>query len=175
MKYRVLNEKESFAVWLQEMPDAEREAYMSLKHNRAEPIFIDRVFYIYKCEGKGSDGKQRAPTVLAMIRVINFAYTLDKGFMVSLLNETTNEKQILTGVPTRVFGYDVFACVPTSFTLRFNQLLWENGKTQFDTSIAIYVKTSNKADFFSYRTVYIESPKRMAELYPLLDWAPDRQ
>lgn len=174
MSYKILDERESFAVWLKQMPPDEHELYQSLKHNRAEPIFIDRVFFIYKCMGKGSDQKQRAPEVLAVIRVINFAYTLDRGFMVSLLNETTNEKQTLTGIPTKIFGFNIFANVPTSFTLKFNQLLWDDGRTQFDTSIMIYVKTPNKADFYSYRNVYMETPPRMAALYPDGDWVPDR-
>lgn len=174
MNYKILGEADSFAAWLKQMPPEEYTAYMKFGHNRAEPIFIDRIFYIYRCTGRGPDNKQRDPVVLATIRVINFAYTLDHGFMVSLLNETTNEKQVLKGVPTRLFGFDVFACVPTSFTIKFNQILFDDGRSQFDTSIAIYVKTANKADFYSHKNQYMETPKRMQALYPLLEWRPDR-
>ena len=176
MDYKILDEKESFAAWFAQMaPDAQAQ-FAKFGHNRAEPIFIDRIFYLYKCMGRGNDPQksQRPPEVLAVIRVINFAYTLDKGFMVSLLNETTNEKQVLMGIPAKVFGFDVFACVPTSFTIRFNQIVWLDGRKQFDTSLAIYVKTANKADFYSYKNFYLETPKRMASLYPGIDWRPDR-
>lgn len=174
MNYKILNEADSFAAWLRQMPAEQHAEYMKFGDNRFEPLFIDRILYLYKCMGRGANNQQRPPEVLAVVRVINFSYTLDQGFLVVLLNETTNEKQVLTGVPAKVFGFNVFASVPTSFTIRFNQILWDDGRTQFDTSAGMYVKTSNKSSFYSYRNHYFEPPKKMQALYPDQEWRPDR-
>ena len=174
MQYKILDEQDSFAAHLQRMSPEDLALYQSFGNNKAETIFIDRVLYLYKCMGRGSDNKQRDPEVLAKIRVNNFYFNLENGFTVSLLNETTNEKQVVTGVPAKLFGFDVFACVPTSFTIKFNKILWDNGRSNFDASLILYIKAKNKADFFSYRNLYLETPPRMAALYPLQEWAPDR-
>ena len=174
MSYKILDDKASLESLVRRMPTDEREAYERLKHIRSETIFLDRVFYVYKCTGKGSNGLQLPPQVLANVRVINFGYVHDKGFLVSLLNEDTNEKQVLDGTPAKIFGYDVYANVPCSFSLKHNEIVFDDGRANFDTSVVIYVKTSNKADFYSKGTTYMETPPRMAALYPLQEWAPDR-
>ena len=96
-----------------------------------------------------------------------------------MISKSSKDKSIsrgkeLSGAPSKVFGFDVVARVPPSFTLRFNQLVWDDGTTQFDTSAVLYVKTSNKASFYSYKNIYMETPSEMNLLYPNLEWRPDR-
>ncbi len=173
--YRILDPRECAELLVSRMPEPDKGLYEGYGHTRVEPVFLDRVFYVYRCEGKDPDGKQRPPSIRAIIRVINFSYSVDKGFMVHLLNETTNEKQTLTVKPERIFGYGIFASVPVSLGLRYSQVLLKDNTEVWDTAVVIVLKTANKADFFSKGNYYMEAPKRMAELYPGNDWAPDRQ
>lgn len=174
MGYKILDERETFEACKAKMLPEDRTRYLELKDNRYEQVFIERIFYIYKCMGRDSKNNQRPPEILAKFRVINFAHTLDQGFLVSLLNETTNKKQVLNAVPAKLFGFDVFGSMPVSTKLRFNQLIHDDGRSHFDTTVGIYIKATNKADFYSNKCTYVETPNRMAALYPGRDWGEDR-
>jgi len=173
-QYTVLTEKESFDELFNRMTATDQAQHKKFGNNRAEPVFIDRVLYIYKCMGKDRFNEQRPPEVLAVVRVINMSLTHSEGAMVTLLNETTNQKQVITTQPVKLFGFDVYGCVPTSVGVRHFAITSPTGELNFDTSLVLYLKQANLATFHSYRNIYIQTPGQMQNLYPHQDWAPDR-
>lgn len=174
-KYEVLNEHSSFERILARLPEEEQDAFRKLNHNQYQTAFIDRVFYLYRCMGKDKNDAQRPPEVLALARVMNFSFDLERGFVVSVLDEMSNVKQALTVIPQKLFGFEVMVRVPTSFSLRCNMLQSADGQEKLDHSAGLYVKTRNKPEFFSRGNVYLLTPPEMAQLYPAQDWRPAAQ
>lgn len=172
-QYKIMSPAETQNALMLTLPPEQQVQYEKFGHMKAEPIFLDRILYIYKCTGKDKVGQQRAPEVLAMVRVINIQFTPGEGFLISLLNETANEKQVVTCTPAKLFGYDVYASVPTSVGLKLSLLAFDDGRSHFDASLVLAVKTANRSTFNSYRNIYMEAPSGMRTLYPNQNWAPD--
>ena len=178
-RYRLATEAESLQKLLSKMPPEDRLMFEEFGrgkptgHFRVEPVFIDRVFYMYQCSGKDRFGKQLPPKVCGLFRVINLHFTLDQGFAVTLLDELSNTKQVIGHKPTKLLGKPVFVSVPNSFTVRWN-LLEVDGKETWDAALVLYIKCGNKSDFFSKGNYYLETPARMRSLYPEIEWKPDR-
>lgn len=166
-------ELDAEALFLAKMSPEDRCLFENHGNNRFEPIFIDRVFYIYQCQGRGNNGKQRAPNVQAVVRVINMALSLDRGLEISLLNETTNQKQIVRNQPSRLFDFPIFIWVPCSVGVKTKLITRQNGEKHLESSFGVYVKAANKAAFYSNKNFYAETPKGMRELYPEHDWTSD--
>jgi len=142
-------------------------------YNRFECAFHNRVFYIYQCAGRDHHNKQRAAKVHAVVRVIDMSLSLARGYEISLLNETTNQKQAVGAIPAKLFDFPIFVSVPCSFAAKQNLVTGPNGEVHWDPVLGLYVKAANKADFYSNKNFYAETPKRMGELYPEQDWRPD--
>lgn len=173
--FEILDDRESFDRILARMTQAEQDYWYSLKHNQYQTVFLDRVFYIYRCAGKDRDNKQRAPEVLGLVKVINFHFDLAHGFSISLLNEMSNQKQVVTVIPAKLFGFDVIVRVPPSFSLKTNIVRARDGTENLDHSAGLYVKTSNKPEFYSKGVTYMNTPQEMARLCPDQNWHPGQQ
>ena len=159
-------EEKNTAVLVARLPQEEQVLFNTFGHNKHVEACIGGTFFLYECMGKGSDNQQCAPKILATVKVIDFAYAIDQGFMVTMQNETSNEKQVASHTPARLFGHDVFVMVPTSFGLQFNHEQQKDGKWQFNTSASLYVRTWNEAGHYSRTNIYLEPLRRMCELYP---------
>lgn len=168
--YKGNKEEKNTAALVARLLQEEQELFNNFGHNKHVEASLGCIFFLYKCMGKGSDNQQRAPEILTTVKVIDFAYTIDQGFMVTVLNETSNAEQVVSHTPARLFGHDVFVIVPTSFGLQFNHEQQDDGKWQFKTSASLYVKTQNEAGHYSHENIYLEAPRRMRELYPKQEW-----
>ena len=86
--------------------------------------------------------------------------------MVDMLNETSNVRQTLTVMPSKLFDFPIYASVPCSFALRHNVAVIGKDLQRFDSSAILYVKTRNKAEFHSRGNIYVESAKHLMGLFP---------
>jgi hypothetical protein len=178
-KYKLATEAESFQKLLSKLSPEDQLLFDEFGrgkqsgHFRVEPVFIDRVFYLYECMGRNREGKQLPPKVHGLLKVINMHFTLDRGFEVTLLDEISNTKQVVGHQPAKLLSRPVFVSVPNSFTVRWN-LLEIDGKESWDAALVLYIKCGNKSEFFSKGNFYLETPAKMRSLYPEIEWAPDR-
>lgn len=164
--FQILDERTSTDLLISRLPESLQKEYDKYGHRKAETVFLERIFYVYRATGQ-SAGVNNDPAVIARIRVINFRYSVETGFLVDLSNDTTHEKQTVTVNPSKLFTYPIFVHVPCSFTIRHNAVLDPRGSLKnFDASAILYVKTRNKADFCSKGNIYLETPRRMQELFP---------
>ena len=165
--FKVLDERDSHDTLVSRMEPNARTEYLAFGHRKVEPVFIDRLFYTYRAAGGRIDGAKQRPEILYKLRVINFRYTVQTGFLVDILNETTNEKQTVTVMPERLFNQPIYVSVPCSFTLRHNVVVdSRNDMKNFDASAVLYVKTRNRSDFYSKGNIYIETPRNLKNLFP---------
>lgn len=164
---KFMSDEEGMAELVSLMPEADREVYAKFGHNRLEAAFLDRAFIVYRCEGRNSKDIQRPPKVISTIRVIGFHADASQGCTIKLLDEETETTLEVGHVPVRLFDYPVFVSAPQRMSLKWDAHRWA-GKVVRNLTFVLFVKTANKAEFFSKGNIYMETPNKLRELYPHL-------
>jgi hypothetical protein len=160
-----LTDDANLAELVSHMPEEDQARFNNYGHFRIEAVFIERVFIVYKPTGLLSNKQHREPEILTTVRVVNFSVDPREGCQAVLRNEATGEETTLTHVPRKVFGYPVYASLPSRLSLRWDCRI-VNGKPWRSLSFALLLKTKNKADFYSQGNVYAETPNKFRQLYP---------
>ena len=167
-----LTEQDNLADLLRHMPEEDQRQWERYGHLRVEPAFADRVLIAYQAAGLGSGGKPPAPDVLAKLRVISFHADEGEGCSSRLLNETTNEMQLVTAVPAPIFGYPVFISIPPHFALRWDAREYA-GEVKRSLMWVFLLKARNKSSFMSRGNIYVETPNVLRKLYPNVEFDED--
>lgn len=165
-----LDPAQNLADLVSKMPAEERAAWNEYGHMFVEPTFADRVFLLYRCEGKDRDNRRRPPNVIERYRVIGISVTDSEGVVIRVLAENENKVIEIGHVPVNLGGHGVFASVPHSFTMRWDARL-HDGKLRRSLAYLLLFKTRNSSAFYSRGNVYIETPNKLKKLFP--DFAPE--
>lgn len=163
---RFFTEEESMAELLSHMPEDDRHRYLKYGHRQIEGAFVGRVFIIYKPEGLTFSKAHRPPTVLTTVNIVDFMVDPREGARVIVEDMTTSERQTITYVPKKLFGYQVYVSVPPQLTLRWDARSASEDRVWRTLSFALLIKTKNKADFYSKGNHYIQTPNGFRRLYP---------
>ena len=165
---RYLESAASLEELLQHMSAQDQEDWKKFGHLRVEPAFQDRVFVVYTPCGRDEQGKQRAPKIIATVRVVSFVAKDDTGCIIRLLNEQTGKEMEVTHTPKKLFDCDAFVAIPPMFQIRWD-LRQHGGKWLRSLSYLLFIKTRNDSKYFSTKNTYVETPNKLKDLYSHLD------
>jgi hypothetical protein len=155
-----LTEEEIKADLIRQMPERERKSFGSFGHLRVEAIFKDRVFVVYR-----SNGKSSAPDILTTIRVQE-VHADNEGASTVLIDQGTGDTMRVAYQPERLFHYPIFVSLPLHMRIQFQARTTGESAWIGTLAFALLVKTKNKSDFHSAGNVYVETPNDFKTKFP---------
>jgi hypothetical protein len=158
-------DEQNLAELVSHMPEEDRARFLNWGHNRVEPVFLDRVFIVYKPTGLTPSNRHAPPEILNIIKVIDFGVEPRNGAYSVLKEQNTQQEMTLTHVPKRLFSYPIFVSLPAKLTLKWDGRM-VNDRVWRSLSFAFLIKTKNKSAFYSKGNVYMETPNQLKKLYP---------
>jgi hypothetical protein len=132
----------------------------SLTHSELESAFRERLFIVYRANGRG-----KPPTILAWLKVKGCGLTPESGFGASIQNLETGEMLGVGHTPERLFGYDLFMQVPSEMSIRWTGKRHQ-GYLNFTLLFALIIIMRNRSETCTPGAVYCLTPNRFKKLYP---------
>lgn len=162
MANQYLSNVENMADLVSNMKAEDRQDYTDFSHIRIEAVFDSRLLIVFKpC---GTAAKQ--PEILTTIKVLDFACTSIEGASIEVEDLGSSQRQVVTTVPARLFGYNLFMSVPPELRLRWDVREVGAGRRVRSLCYAALIKSKNRSDTFSPGVTYIETPNRFREFFP---------
>ncbi len=158
-------DEQNLAELVTHMPEEDQTRFNNFGHFRVEPVFIDRLFIVYKPTGLTPAGQHNPPEILNLVKVIDFGIEPRNGCYSVLKDQNTNQECTITHVPRRVFAYPIFVSIPPKLMLKWDGRL-VNGRVWRSLLFAFLIKTKNKSSFYSKGNVYMETPNIFRRFYP---------
>ena len=152
------------------MPEADAAEYKAFKYLKIEVGFDNRVFVIYSPRGPRSGrglNEQKAPNVLAIVKVTGFSSEIHSGASVRLFNETSGVEMTVGYTPKKLFNYPVYVSLPPSMHLKMGRQSEDHAAKQSFT-FTLLVKCKNKAENYTEENVYMETPINLKKLFPII-------
>lgn len=165
MKGDFFSDEQNLAELVSHMPEDDQRKFNNYGHFRVEPVFVDRVFVIYKATGLTASKIHKPPQVLSVLRVTGVTIDSRSGVGVILEDDTYKSTLALSHVPKKVFNYDIYMSVPARLQLRWDGRT-VNNRVWRSLSFALLIKTKNRSNFYSQGNTYIETPNKLRQLYP---------
>lgn len=162
MEPRFLDDQESEAELVLQMPAQEQAVYRNYGHRWIDSAYIGRTFVLYRA------GKHRgAAKVVTLIDVTEVSLTADAGMSCVLRDRNTGETQHVGHVPQRLFKYGVFVQFPVKVVLKWDAI-------QYDThspvvrrlQFALVIKTKNHPKWHNDGNTYIAIPRDFQAQFP---------
>lgn len=139
--------------------------YNNFRNSRVEACFEGRHFVIYRPQGLNSDNSHRDPEIITTLAISDYYCDGKTGARCTITDLQTDETQILTHVPARLFNYQVFAAIPTHCRIRWDARE-SDGKIKRSLIFSITLKTRNRSDHYSLGNTYCETPNQFRSLFP---------
>ena len=160
-----MNDTENLADLVSQMDVEDADVFQEYKNLRIEACFEGRLFIIYRPSGLNPDKSHRDPEILSTLRMGAYQCDSQNGAQCRITDVMTDQTQVLTSVPTRLFNFPLFASIPP-----FSKLRWDARKVGDEVkrslSYAILLKTKNRSDFYSQGNTYCETPNDFKALFP---------
>jgi hypothetical protein len=158
-------DEQNLAELVSHMPEEEQKRFLNYGHNRIEPVFVDRIFVVYKATGLTASKQHKPPEILTTLRVKDFSVDSRNGAVVTIEDDTYKSELKIGHVPRKVFNYALYMSVPVRLQLKYDARN-VHGRVWRSLSFALLVKTKNRADFYSLGNTYAETPNKLRKLYP---------
>lgn len=138
--------------------------YSSLKHSQLEGAFKNRVFVVFKGNGK-TEGAYSTPTILGRLKVLAFEVNDEVGCEVLIKNMDTGEERWIGHVPERLWGYRVFAQIPPNVELHWSA---RGGEREVSHTLVfgMVFRMADHPESVTPGQTYILSPKKFKNLFP---------
>ncbi len=140
-----LNTKENMADLVTLMPHQHQSRYRWMRNLRIDSAFLDRVYVVYKQTELDSNGRQKDPIVLGMIKVVEFTVDAKKGSNITIMDVATGDEQDIGHVPQQIFDWDCYVSVPPENIVKWDA--WDcDGERRRSMSFGMLFKTSCRTE-----------------------------
>lgn len=139
--------------------------YTGFRNSRVEACFEGRYFVVYRPQGLNANNTHREPEVITTLKISDFYCDGKLGPQCTVTDLSTDETQILTTVPARLFNYQIFANIPIHSRIRWEARLAGSEVRRY-MIFGLVLKTRNRSDHYTMGNTYCENPNQFRSLYP---------